>query len=129
MKTVAPNARTTTITIPVGFDGLWIPKAFDAVNHTKRVQLVVHGPDAFAGKNAMKRNSAPIQGITGVEDVAVALAAIAALVAVAGLSVVAVVCLYGMSLGYTVNVKYDMHAAGTVFDDSLALILIPPPAR
>lgn len=132
--TASPTAsRASTPTVIVTFDELKRPegnlKARRAVDARKQVVIRIDGVKAFIGASGIER-SAPGATSTvvsgGVAEVALTIAIVAGVVAVVGLSVVAVVCLYGMEKGYSVTSRHRTGATGSVFDDELEIILVPP---
>lgn len=127
--TITTDATAST-TVALTHEQLKTPKgnlkARKALDDGKRVTITVTGPEAFAVGSAIARNGGPgVSTVTGVE-VALAAVVIAGVVAALGLGVVAVVCLYGMHLGYTVRARHEVRSQGTVFDDRLVFILVPP---
>src|SRR5689334_11047765 len=125
-----------TVIIKIGSDH-WMQKAMDAINAKKRFSLVLTGLEANTAGEALRRRDVNLvkrkiknpeiatTEVTTKEPVTLTVAIVVGVIAVVGLGTVASVCLYGMSLGYKINVEHEINGF-LPFDDKLKFDLVPP---
>lgn len=104
-------------------------KARKALAAGRPLVITVEGKDAFTlGKSlpGAGANANIVGG--GVGEVVLGVAFFATVVALMGLAVVAVICMYGMSLGYRVKAVHNINNKELIFDDTVTFILVPPGA-
>jgi hypothetical protein len=128
---------TTTAPLTLTLDDLRTAKgnlkARKAIAAGTPLVIRVTGLEGFLAGTAIARTTSADAGaavavVDGGATVVVTLAAIAAIVAIAGLGVVATVCIVGINAGYRVTATHVAHSEGTIFDDELKIVLVPPGA-
>ena len=130
--TTAPRTAPLTLTAEDLKTAKGNLKARKAIAAGKPLVIRVNGLEGFLAGTAITRTATAGGGATAIVDggatIVVTAAAIAAIVAIAGLGVVAAVCIAGINAGYRVTATHIVHSQGTIFDDELKIVLVPPAA-
>ena len=131
--TTAPRTAPLTLTAEDLKTAKGNLKARKAIAAGKPLVIRVNGLEGFLAGTAITRTATAGGGATativdGGATIVVTAAAIAAIGAIAGLGVVAAVCIAGINAGYRVTATHIVHSQGTIFDDELKIVLVPPAA-